>query len=323
MPITTRPIPAVTGHGFPNLALVRDSINLLYKSLPDSVINSFARCFPPKQAFIPSDTDIVVGVQLLAAALARHLQLPRGCVIVNFRDIDCPGRVELTPEDDYIVELRSKYRDDHRDIAAILAHEVTHIFLHRHRIAKPDTFENEVLTDTAAVYFGVGWLCLDAFRLTEKREERQVGLNGREVKTQTLEERLGYLTPDEFGYVLGKRSEAFRDRPTGLIGSPAGKSALDRGYRRALQDYRCPPLAGCRWWSRWQYYINRMVVQRIDGRKGSRPKPRDFGAYRLESSEETHVVFECPVCNQRLRLPTGHRLQATCAVCRFAFECRT
>lgn len=142
----------MTSQAFPHIGSIRKSINLLYKRLSASTINSFSTSLSAAEAAMPPDREITIAVQLLAGAIARHLQLPKGSIIVSFLDMENPGQVELTDGDDYLVDLHSRYRTDHRDIAAILAHEITHVFLHRHGIRFPDTLDNEILTDTTACY---------------------------------------------------------------------------------------------------------------------------------------------------------------------------
>lgn len=267
--------------------------------------------------------DIVIGVHSLAGVIVRHLQLPKACIIVRFRDMENPGQVELSSEDDYLVDLNNKYRNDHRDIAAILAHEITHVFLHRHGIQVPDTLENEILTDTAAVYLGVGWLSSNAHRVTEDRQERYIAPDMREVRITTTDERLGYLTPEEFGYVLGKRSLALGEKMTGLITSPAGKMAFDRGYRTAVADHQSAPIVGCGWWRRSEYYWNRRHVRNVHRSSGLTGRSRLFRGYQFEVADSMRVIFECPVCSQKLRLPTDQQVDVRCSICDTSIGCRT
>jgi hypothetical protein len=320
MPASAQPTPATPGHGFPHLRVIKESIKLLYKQLSSQRINSFSRSLSPTEAAAPLGGDIIIGVQSLAGVIVRHLQLPKACIIVTFRDMENPGRVELTPEDDYLVDLHNKYRNDHRDIAAILAHEITHVFLHRHGIRIPDTLENEILTDTAAVYLGVGWLCLNAHRVTE---ERYIRPEVREVRITTRDERLGYLTPDEFGYVLGKRSLALGEKVDGLITSRAAKLAFDKGSRLAVADHRSAPVVGCGWWRRWGYSWNRRYIRNAHQKSGLTGFSRQFGGYQFEVTDSMRVIFDCPVCSQKLRLPTDKRVVARCSICETSFECST
>jgi hypothetical protein len=311
------------GSGFPHLPIIKESIKLLYRQLSSQRINSFSKSLSPAEVAMASGSDIIIAVQSVAGVIVRHLQLPKACIIVTFRDMENPGRVELSPEDDYLVDLHNMYRNDHRDIAAVLAHEVTHIFLHRHGIRFPDTLENEILTDTAAVYLGIGWLCLNAHRVTVDRQERYISAAIREVCTTTTEERLGYLTPDEFGYVLGKRSLAFGEKVDSLITSPAARSALGEGSKLAVADHRSAPVVGCSWWRRLGYSWNRRHIRNVHRNSGLSGVSRQFSGYRFEVSDSMRVIFECPVCSQQLRLPTEKRVVARCGVCETSIECST
>lgn len=309
--------------GFPHLPVIKESIRLLYKQLSPQRIKSFSKIFSPAEAVLPNGVDIVIAVQMLASAIVRHLQLPKACVIVTFRDMENPGRVELTPEDDYLVDLHSRYRNDHRDIAAVLAHEITHVFLHRHGIRFSDTLKNELLTDTTAVYLGVGWLCLNAHRVTVAKQHRFVSPEMLEVQTKTTEEKLGYLTPEEFGYVMQKRAFVFGEKVTRLITSAAAKSAFKKGSRLAFADRRSTPVVGRTWWPRWNYHRNRRFIWNMHRKSGLTGVSHSFGSYRFEISDSMRVIFECPVCSQQLRLPTEKRVVATCGVCESAIDCKT
>lgn len=311
------------GHGFPHLSIIKESINLLYKQLSPDRIKSFSTSLSHSDATMSNGGDIVIKVQSLAGVIVQHLQLPKACILVNFRDMENPGRVEIGPDHVYLVDLQNKYRNDRRDIAAVLAHEVTHVFLHLHGIRFPDTLHNELLTDTAAAYLGIGYLCLNAHRVVVDRQERYVSFGMREVGTTTTEERIGYLTPEEFGYVLRKRAFAFGEAVDSLINGPAARSALDKGSRLAVVDHRSAPFVRCYWWRRWGYGWNRRYIRNVHRNSGLTGVSRQFGGYRFEVSDSMRVIFECPVCNQQLRLPTDKRAVARCSVCGTSIECRT
>lgn len=311
-----------TRRGLPHLSDIRDSIKLLYKQLSPQTINSFSKSLSPAEVALDGE-DIAIAVQSLAGVIVRHLHLPKACIIVNFRDMENAGQVELTSDDTYLVELHTRYRSDHRDVAAILAHEVTHVFLHRHGIRFPDTWKNELLTDTAAVYLGVGWPLLNAQRIIVDRQEQYISPGEREVRTTITDERLGYLTPDEFGYVLQKRALAFGEPVGSLIAGLAAQSGLQEGLRQAVVDYRSPPIITCAWWRRWRYAWDRQcirIVNRISGLSGT---SRQFSGYRFEISDSMRVIFVCPVCSQPLRLPTGRRVNARCGACGKEMSCST
>lgn len=54
-------------------------------------------------------------------------------------------------------------------LTAVLAHEVMHLFLFYQGVSKRDALENEVLTDTAAVYFGFGEYLKKGYRVIETK----------------------------------------------------------------------------------------------------------------------------------------------------------
>jgi hypothetical protein len=184
----------------------------------------------------------------------------------------------------------------------------------------PTTLENEILTDVASVYLGIGWLVLDAYRRTQD-EPVTDKKNGR-TYVKVVEENLGYLTPEEFAYVLAKRSLAFDEAPHRLLTSLAAREALRAGCSRALLDYRTPPLRDSGLVRRAVY--RRRLRRAQAGRPGFAVGGRSDQGYRFEAAEATRVVFACPVCGQNLRLPTGRgRLSARCAVCESTLDCET
>lgn len=146
-------------------------------------------------------------------------------MIVGFRTMEHAAGVELAAGPEYFVELNDRFRTHRGDIGAALAHEVTHVLLHRLGLEFPGTRDNEILTDTVTTYLGAGWLLLDAFR-----------------EDAVSSQKLGYLTPEEFGYVLAKRAFAFDEDPSPWFTSPQAYEAFTAGRKRALRDTRQPPL---------------------------------------------------------------------------------
>ena len=196
------------------------------------------------------------------------------------------------------------------------------MFLYRHGIRFADTLENEILTDTTAVYLGVGWLALNAYRVTTRKEKRQNSFTT-ETCTVTKEEMLGYLTPEEFGYVLEKRAIAFGENVDKLITSPAAKKALHAGSQMAWRDHRAPPSSKCGLWQKLRYFYHQRYIQNTGMKSGLNGLSRSFGGYQFELNDSLKVIFECPVCGQKLRLPTQKKLQVRCASCGAILDCKT
>ncbi|MGA5195026.1 hypothetical protein [Streptomyces exfoliatus] len=281
-------------HGFPHLATVEASLTALYRHLSPDGVHRYPASVPAADVAVGDDEDLHPGTQRVARALVRHLRLPEARMAVGFRPMEDAAAVELAAGPEYFVELNDRFRTRRRDIGAALAHEITHVLLHRLGLAFPDTHENEILTDVVTAYLGAGWLLLDAYR--------QDGVES---------QRLGYLTPEEFGYVLAKRAAVFGEDPSPWFTSAVAYEAWVRGRARADRERTLPPLAGAGWAERRRY-----AWERRRGRAGeAAPYAFDGGA------PATGVSFRCPVCRGRLRVPADRALRARCGVCRTVLEC--
>lgn len=246
--------------------------------------------------------------QTMAREIARVYRLKVGTLVVTFRsDLDVPGRVELGPGDDFFVEVHSDLKTKPRQMAAVLAHEVAHIFLHHHRLRLPDTLDDEILTDTTALIYGFGGLMLDTYVVVET--VRQVG-----DMTQTTrhERKLGYLSPDEYGYLLQKRGmfDAFD-----ALSGDAARGAYEEGTGRHLRDLG-PPLQSAGPGQRLLYWMRGLWARWFK-------RHRDLDEDDDYAFARGRVTFRCPTCAQRLRLPLGKTVVATCGRCKEAHPCKT
>ncbi|WP_240139965.1 hypothetical protein [Streptomyces sp. MUM 178J] len=291
-------------HGFPHLDTVREAITALYRRLSPDGILSYGASVPPADVAFSDQDDLHLGTQRVARALVQQLRLPDARMIVSFREMEHAASVELTAGPEYFIELNDRFRRHRRDIGAALAHEIMHVLLHRLDLSFAGTRDNEILTDTATTYLGAGWLLLDAFR--EDRLSSQ---------------KLGYLTPEEFGYVLAKRSEMFGEDPSPWFTSPQAYTAFARGRAQAQQDRRQPPLTAAGWAGRRRYAKERRRAQEHPQAAAGNGSP-----YAFEGGGPDGVLkvsFACPTCRQRIRLPVRGRVRARCGLCRTVLECDT
>ncbi|MEU1039341.1 hypothetical protein ACFYP4_30790 [Streptomyces sp. NPDC005551] len=291
-------------HGYPHLDTVRASITALYRRLSCDTVQTFAASVAPADVAFCDTDDLHLGAQRVAREMVRHYRLPDARMVVGFREMTHAANVELTAGPEYFVELNDRFRAHRRDIGAALAHEVMHVYLHRLDLSFPGTRDNEILTDTAAAYLGAGWLLLDAFR-----------------EDAASSQKLGYLTPEEFGYVLAKRALVFGEDPSIWFTSPQAYTAYTKGLQQAHGDERQPPLTAAGWAGRRRYAQDRRHARAHGTGPGSRPDapytfaPDDGGSLR--------VSFPCPTCHQRIRVPVRGRVRARCALCRTVLECDT
>ncbi|MFF9620883.1 hypothetical protein [Streptomyces griseosporeus] len=290
-------------HGYPHLETVRAAVTALYRRLSYDTVRTFATSVAPADVAFCDTDDLCLGTQRVARELVRHFRLPDARMIVSFREMTHAANIELAAGPEYFVELNDRFRTHRRDIGAALAHEITHVYLHRLDLAFTGTRDNEILTDTVTTYLGAGWLLLDAYR-----------------EDAVSSQKLGYLTPEEFGYVLAKRSLAFGEDPSTWFTSPQAYTAYARGLERALRDGQQPPLTAAGWAGRRRYARDRRHAQ-----DHARVPVADGAPYSFvpEGPGPLRVTFPCPTCHQRIRVPVRGRVRARCALCRTVLECDT
>ncbi|MFJ6751819.1 hypothetical protein ACIQNI_27090 [Streptomyces sp. NPDC091266] len=288
-------------HGFPHIGTVRTALTALYKRLSYDTVSTFAASVLPVDVAFDDSEDLHLGAQRVAGAMVRHLRLPDARTVVSFREMEHAANVELTAGPEYFIELNERFKHHRKDIGAALAHEVMHVYLHRLDLALPGTRDNEILTDTATTYLGAGWLLLDAYR-----------------EHGPFSQKLGYLTPEEFGYVLAKRALFFGEDPAPWFTSPQAYDAYTAGLGRAREDARQPPLAAAGWQARRHYARDR----RAAAGRGHGGRSHGDG-YAFEGTAPLRVSFPCPTCHQRIRVPVRGRLQARCGLCKTLLDCDT
>ncbi|MFE9396011.1 hypothetical protein [Streptomyces flavidovirens] len=294
-------------HGYPHLTTVRSALAALHKRLSYEGVHSYApSVFPADVAFSDQD-DLHLGTQRVARALVQHLRLPDARMIVSFREMEHAASVELAAGPEYFIELNDRFRTHRDDIGAALAHEITHVLLHRLGLAFAGTRDNEILTDTVTTYLGAGWLLLDAFR-----------------EDGASSQKLGYLTPEEFGYVLAKRAIAFGEDPAPWFTSAQAYTAYTKGLAQARRDGQQPPLTAAGWAGRRKYAKERRYAQE-NGSRTDHGSSSSSASYAFEGGgrDTLRVSFPCPTCQQRIRVPVSGRVRARCALCRTILECDT
>ncbi|CAM5593645.1 MULTISPECIES: hypothetical protein [Streptomyces] len=290
-------------HGFPHLETVRASITALYRRLSYDTVQTFATSVAPADVAFCDTDDLHLGAQRVARELVRHYRLPDARLIVGFREMSHAANVELAAGPEYFVELNDRFRTHRRDIGAALAHEVTHVYLHRLGLSFPGTRDNEILTDTVTTYLGAGWLLLDAYR-----------------EDSASSQKLGYLTPEEFGYVLAKRAQVFAEDPSIWFTSPQAYTAYGKGVAQARHDEQQPPLTAAGWAGRRRYARDRRHAQ---DHQGAGPQAGVPYTFTPDGHGPLRVSFPCPTCQQRIRVPVKGRVRARCGLCRTVLECDT
>ena len=282
-----------TRKDFENILMVNKAIHYIYRALGAGYVRGFSETFYFNSNDIPRDN--VIGAQYQAKKIANHYRLPVKAVVVTFpRSLKQPAIVELSSSDEFFVELQHKYRSDTKSIAAILAHEIAHIFLHKSNIRFPVELDNEILTDTVAVYFGFGPTILNA--ATQKKSQ---------ISADTFETNVhhfGYLSLDEFGYILAKRDAAYGGDSSSAIKAWISASAFKSGASYLNRELQSRPLIPRSWSQSFLFSLSQ---------------------HRHSSPMVTKSIeFSCPCCSQRLRIPeTFKKLSVRCQNCESRFPC--
>ena len=103
----------------------------------------------------PDDDEVL---KRLLYSICEHMGIDGNYIELVISDTPVPERAGAISTDlaftTIWLELRPPYIVD--SIIAVLAHEVMHLHLYYEGIRRQDNWENEVLTDTAAVYCGFG-----------------------------------------------------------------------------------------------------------------------------------------------------------------------
>ncbi len=303
-----------TGGSLPE---IRRSIYTLYHRLSAATMDGFSTSVDPGEVHVSDREEPLAATERVAHALVKHLRLPDMRINVAIRPMPPghAGRVTLGAwqRDEYSVEIDSWIVARRRDIGAVLAHEMTHVFLQHHDLR----YEDEILTDTTAVYLGAGWPLLNAYRAGYTNSYSY-------SDSHSYSERLGYLTPEEYGYILGRRAIRFGEDPLPLLTSIDGKRAYENGYAQALGDWGVPPLASAAASSRRRYEKDRRRVQRRLDRGAPRPYDATRGdGYTFSGRSPLKVTFACPGCGVYVRLPAYTRAAIDCEVCDSRLDCDT
>jgi hypothetical protein len=276
-------------HGFTNLGIIDSSIVILFQNLTPQFIKRFTQTAPVAELYRSPWTDPVKKTQEIARSILRYFGIKNSAVKVTFDPrLPAPAKVKIGISDVFFVTINAEHKNQRDVVIALLAHEVAHIFLHKHQIKFETTAEDEILTDTTAAFLGFGPSILN---VAFNRKSR----SGNRIKTEEF--MLGYISVDEFGYVIAKRNHYF-------------------GTTSTIQIEPGLPSQG--------YESGRLLVESIrTQRPFAKRDPFDRLCWWLKSlfasnpaTGNVPIVFNCQHCSQKLRIPASRKmLRVTCTTC--------
>jgi len=146
----------------------------------------------------PSDN---VDLQRAARNIAQFIGLNDLTFIITVKSLkgDRAGQIDLVHnEKEVYIEISDDILDFDNAVLTTIAHEITHKFMHRHKIScySQNRYENEILTDITAVFIGLGKLMMNGCEV-----KRKYSRTGGDSQTYTKSITTGYLNMEQLAYV--------------------------------------------------------------------------------------------------------------------------
>lgn len=145
------------------------------------------------------DSSDPIKVQGAGKIIAQHLGLPPFTFIISYaqQESNVGGHINLDYNKDIYIEIDGKYKNDCDIVLAVLAHEICHKYLHINNIELFPKFENEMLTDAATVYTGLGKLSLNGIETKSVSSSK----SGDTTTTTTTTRKVGYMDRQQLAFV--------------------------------------------------------------------------------------------------------------------------
>ena len=146
----------------------------------------------------------VIEVQNAGKIISSFIGLPNLIFIINYtqQEKNTAGHIELNNNNNegVFIEIDEKFKSDNEVILAILAHEICHKLIHINGLSQFG-FENEILTDVATVYTGLGKLSLNGCKTSRISIDTRWNGNEQKTTTTTTTQNVGYLNRDQFAFI--------------------------------------------------------------------------------------------------------------------------
>ena len=147
-----------------------------------------------------------ISVQAAAKTIANYISLSGYTFIVSYakQKSKVGGHIELsTSNTDVFIEISDEAKKYDEAVCATLCHELSHKWLQINNIRLPNDYENEILTDIATIFLGLGKMMLNGITNSKQRAE----FNGGQMQTITEHYKTGYLGLNQMAYIYTLVSE--------------------------------------------------------------------------------------------------------------------
>jgi len=277
---------------FKHIRLIQKALHAIHSVMKASDIREDWPSFKVPEIKYPDRSEEIIFIQKIATLIAAHYRLSNKTFIVNFNsNLDAAARVEISRSDQIFIEYNHTGQINMVDLWPTMAHEIAHIFLEQIGIRFSETLHNEILTDTATIYLGFGALYLSAQR------KEITGFS--KTHTTYSNKRLGYISPQEMGYVLAHRDFIRGEYSATAIHSETGSEGYSDGRDLFIEELSSRP------------YIKRFWINRFIYKLGWQHK-----------SDMEGISFPCLICTQYIRIPALHKtLNVSCPNCKDKILC--
>jgi len=159
------------------------------------------------------DTYDIVDVNKAARTVGNFLSLDNIEILVNYKEQDkTGGHIDLSDLTCVVIDISPDIKGSPETLLSILSHELTHLYLAAHNMyighSIINIYENEVFTDIAGQYLGLGKLILNGNTMIKDFDKGPKAIH------------YGYLTYDQmvftYNLICSMRKITLMDRLTGL-----------------------------------------------------------------------------------------------------------
>lgn len=139
-------------------------------------------------------------VQEASIKIAQHLGLPHLNFHIKYtkQKSNVAGNVNLDNSTNVFIEIDDNLKSDCDIVLAVLAHEICHKYLHLNNIKLFPDFENEMLTDAATAFTGLGKLSLNG---CDKKNVFVAKSHDNTTTTISTQHKVGYMNRHQFAFV--------------------------------------------------------------------------------------------------------------------------
>ena len=146
----------------------------------------------------------IIQIQEAGKKISNFIGMPNLTFVITYKKQNekIAGHIELNNNNDegVFIEIDEKYKFEKAIVLAILAHEICHKLIHISGLTLAG-HENEILTDVATVYSGLGKLSLNGCEVINTYTNSEWDGNKKITTTTTSTQKVGYLDLNQFAFV--------------------------------------------------------------------------------------------------------------------------